>query len=184
MSEKTNFTTKLHKCCSDDKDELRPFSKAIHFVNGHAYASDGYIMVKTSLEYQSVLNPEKLEGKAIHKDNFKEILKFEIAECCEDGISCKNIDGQVAFYEYYDMKEAKTPNFESMIPDKSKLKDIAQIGINPKKMAALCEALYSETGTYRVRFTGNETAILIDVVGLPLQVGILMPIALSDSLFD
>lgn len=184
MADKDNFTTKLHKCCSNDKDDLRPFAKAIHFINGYAYAADGYIMVKTSLEYQRVINPEKLEGKAIHMDNFKEILKFEIAECCEDGISCKNIDGQVAFYEYYSMGDKKTPKFESMMPDKTKLKDVAQIGINPKKLANLTDAMYSDTGTYRLRFTGSETSIIIDCIGYPEQVGILMPIALTDSLFD
>ena len=35
-------------------------------------------MVKSSLEYHSVINPEFLDGKSIHKDNFKEILKTDV----------------------------------------------------------------------------------------------------------
>lgn len=181
--QKDNFTTKLHKCCSSDKDELRPFSKAIHFTNGFAYASEGHVLVKTSLEYQRVLNPEKLNGKSIHKDNFKEILKFEIAECFDDGISCRNTDGQIAFYEYYDMSGNKIPDFDKVIPDTSKIKNINTIGIDPSYVDMLTSAMYSDSGVFRLRFTGSESAIIVDCIGFPGQIGIIMPNVLSDSIF-
>lgn len=182
--QKFNFTTKLHKCCSNDKEELRPWSKAIHFIGGYAYATDSNVLVKTSLEYQNVIAPENLDGKSIHKDNFREILKFEIVECCEDGVSCKNNDGQVAFYEYIEFKDVKIPDFDKVIPDKSKVIEINQIGIDPKNVERCTSAMYSDSGAYRLRFTGAGSAILVDVVGYSEQIGIIMPRLLSDSIFD
>lgn len=183
MSEKHNFTTKIYKCCSSDKDELRAWSKSVHFKNNYAYASNGHIMVRTSLEYQKVINPEMLDGKAIHRDNFKEAMKFEIAECCPDGISCKNTDGQSAFYEYFEMGEEKTPNFESIIPPESKTEAVDIIGINPKFVENLTSAMYSDDGVFKLRFSGKAGPIVVTATGYPDQVGIIMPCVLSESLF-
>lgn len=185
MAEKFNFTTKLHNCCASGKDaELRPWSIAIHFKDGYAYASEAHVMVKSSLEYHSVINPEFLDGKSIHKDNFKEILKFEIVECCEDGVSCKNSDGQVAFYEYMNMGDSKIPDFNKVLPDKTKLKDVAQIGLTPKYVDMCTSAMYSGSSVFRFKFTGSDTGILVDAIGFPNQIGLIMPNALSESIFE
>jgi hypothetical protein len=184
MSEKLNFTTPLHKCCVSDKDgELRPAMLAVHFLNGYAYATNSHVLVKCSLEYHQVLNPEKLEGKAIHKDNFKEILKFEIVECCDDGISCKNADGQIAFYEYFDLKGQKVPDFESIIPKNKKYYDTFKIRINPKMLSICTSAMYSGNDGFRLRFTGLNSAIVVDSIGFDNQIGIVMPVILRESIF-
>lgn len=180
---KYNFTTKLHKCCSTDKDELRPYTKAIHFLGGYAYATEGHVLVKTSLEYHNVLYPENLDGKSIHKDNFKEILKFDVVECLEEGVQCKSIDGQVAIYEWFDLGDVKLPNFDTVIPSVKMQKDIAQIGITPKYIEMLTSAMFSTDGVFRFRFTGGSTAILVDAIGFPEQIGIVMPNLLSESIF-
>jgi hypothetical protein len=185
MAEQTkfNFTTKLHNCCATGEDaKLRPVMSAVHFKDGYAYATNAYIMVKSSLEYHSVINPEFLDGKAMHKDNFKEILKFESAECCDDGISCKNADGQVAFYEYFICDKA--PNFDVVIPNSNYFKEVGQIGLNPKHLSDCCSAMYSDSGAFRLTFSGQIKAIRIDVIGYPDQIGIVMPMALSNSVFD
>lgn len=182
--DKKNFTTKLHQCCSDSKKELRPYALAVHFKNGYAYATDGTILIKSALEYHSIIKPEFLEGKALHRDNFKEIMKFDIAECCEDGISCRSEDGQVAFYEYFDMQGTVAPDFDKIIPtDMTGAKSIFQIGIDPDRMGKLTSSMFSDTGTFRLTFSGQLKAIVVDVIGYDKQVGILMPRALSESIF-
>lgn len=184
--EKCNFTTKLYKCCSKDKGEdVRLWPKAVHFRNGFAYASEGHVLIKSSLEYHSVIEPDKLEGHSIHRDNFREIMKFEFAECSDDGISCKNTDGQVAFYEYMNMENEKIPDFDKVIPIiDNKLSNLNQIGLAPKYIEMLSAAMYTDTGYFRYRFTGANTAVVVDATGFHGQVGIIMPIALSDSIFE
>lgn len=163
--EKQNFTTELHKCCSSDKKETRLWAKAIHFNNGFAYASEGHVLIKSSLEYHSVINPENLEGKAMHKDNFKEIIKFDVAECLEDGISCKSVDGQVAFYEYFNMEGTKAPDFNKVIPSGSEFKSLFQVGLNPTYVSKLSDAMFYGESCLRYRFTGQNSAILVDATG-------------------
>lgn len=70
MADKFNFTTKLHEACADDA--LRPVMMCVHFMNGFACASDAHIAVRQSLEYHSIINPELLDGKSLHKDNYTE----------------------------------------------------------------------------------------------------------------
>ena len=179
-----NFTTPLHKVCVSDKDgELRPEMLAVHFIGGFAYATNAHVLIKSSLDYHQAINSDKLDGKSIHKDNFKEILKFEIAECCEDGISCRNADGQVAFYEYMDLKGKKIPDFEKIIPKENKFFDTYQIGMNPKLLEICTSAMYSDDGGFRLRFTGISSAIIVDCIGYPDQIGLVMPILLSESIF-
>lgn len=48
----------------------------------------------------------------------------------------------------------------------------------------LTSAMYSDSGTFRLRFTGADTAIIVDTVGFNEQIGIIMPAILSESLFD
>lgn len=184
MADKHNFTTKIYKCCSGDKDEIRAWVRAVHFKNNYAYASDGHILVRTSLDYQRVINPEILEGKSIHMDNFKEVIKFEIAECCPDGIACKNTDGQSAFYEYFEMGDVKVPDFDSVFPPESKTESIDFIGINPKLVERITSAMYSDDGVFRFKFTGKATAIVVTSTGYTDQVGIIMPSFLSESIFE
>lgn len=183
--EKSNFMTKLYKCCSKDKEDARQWPKAVHFRNGFAYASEGHVLVKSSLDNHSIISPENLEGKSIHRDNFKEIMKFEFAECVDDGVSCKNTDGQIAFYEYMDLNGEAIPDFDKVIPPiGEKLSNINQIGVRPKYVEMLASAMFSDEDVYRYRFTGANTAIVVDAVGFPGQIGIIMPAALSDSIFE
>ena len=178
--QKQTFTTKLYECCAND--ELRPMMQCVHFNNGFAYASDGMIMIKQTLDLHSILNKENLEGKAIHKDSYKVIMSFDFAEANPDGIYCKSTSGQNAVFGYFDPLGEKTPNFEAMLNRKG-LTSLTFIGINPESFARLSKAIYNPNNNMRMQFTGINTAILIDCPGIDGQEAIVMPKIINDSLF-
>jgi hypothetical protein len=183
MSEKYTFSTKLHEACANDP--LRPIFACVHFMNGFACASEGHIAIRQSLEYHSIINPEMLDGKSLHKDNYKAIMGFEFAEANEDGIQCKDTDGRTAFYEYFKL-EGDQPNFDKIFSDATSkgVKSVHFIGFNPVLLAKLAKALYCPDENIRCRFTGIDTTVLVDAVGVENQEAIIMPAILQDTLFN
>jgi hypothetical protein len=178
--EKKTFTTKLYEVCSSD--ELRPVMMCIHFLNGFAYASDGHMCVKQSLEYHTILGIDFLEGKSIHKDNYKAVMGFETAECNEDGITCNDSDGRTAFYDFFDLKGVEMPNFESVLKPVGQ-KSIEFIGITPEYLSRIWKALHVPSNVLRLQFQGVDKPILIDTPEIENQWAILMPAMVEDSLW-
>jgi len=178
--EKQNFNVKIYEACSDD--ELRPIMMCVHFKDGYAYASEGHILVKQSLEYHSIINPEILNGRSIHRDNFKNIMQFEIAECTEDGIVCKDADGRTAVFDYFDMKGESMPDFEKFF-NGNEIKEVRFIGLNFKLINKLEKAMHNPIGIFRLRFQGNDKCVMIDVADIPNQWAIIMPALIEEGLF-
>lgn len=178
--EKYNFTTKLYEVCS--KDELSPINNCVHFLNGFALATDGHMAIRQSLEYHSIINPEILDNKSMHRENFKAIMQFDIAECNEDGIQCKDKDGRTAFFEYFDRQGKEIPNFDSVF-NNLQATQLSFIGIKPEFLYKMSKALYSPDGIVRIRFNGVDKAILIDAIGVDNQDAIVMPAILNGVLF-
>lgn len=181
--EKQTFNTKLYECCATD--ELRPVMQCIYFNNGFAYASNGIVCIKQTMSFHSVIALENLDGRLLHRDSYKTIMGFEFAEANGSGIECWNTNGQKAFFEYFEPgPNDKIPNFEAMINPKRGLTSLSFIGFNPGEFDKLVKALYAPAGNYRLQFTGIDSPILVDVVGIDDQWGIIMPIILNNSFFD
>jgi hypothetical protein len=178
--DKETFTLKLHECCSDD--DLRPIMNCVHFKGGYAYASDAHIVIKQSLEYHTIINPELLDGKSLHKDNFKAVMGFERAECDDAGIACTDHDGRAAFFEYFDRKDQEMPDFDKVLTPKG-YKSVEQIGISPEYITMLAKAMHSPNRIFRLRFQGMEGGILIDVPEIPHQWALLSVVILNETLF-
>ncbi len=179
--EKKTFTTKLYEACSSD--ELRPVLMCVHFKDGFAYASDGHMVVKQSLEYHSILGIDFLKGKSIHKDNYKAIMQFETAECNEDGIACSDSDGRTAFYEWFDLNGAVIPDFDSVLKPIGQ-KSVEFIGLNADLLYRISKALHVPSDSLRLQFQGVDKGILIDTPEIENQWGMLMPAIINDSLFS
>ena len=180
--EKQTFNTKVYECCADDK--LRPVIQCVYFENGFAYAADGSVAIKQTLSFQSVIDIHELDGKLLHKDSYKAVMNFEFAQAMADGIECWNGNGQRAFFEYFKPAENdKIPNFEAVLTPKRGVTNLSFIGINPESLNRLTKALYAPTGNIRIQFTGIDSAIIVDVVGVDEQTAIMMPIILNDTLF-
>jgi hypothetical protein len=170
--EKFNFNTKLHMACLSDK--LRPIMNCVHFYGGYAYATNGNFCVKQALSYHSIINPENLDGKSLHRENYKNILQFEVATANEDGIECRNEDGRVAFFEYFDRKKETVPDFDKIIK-KFSAKSVDFIGFSPDQINIITSALYCPNGIVRISFGGVIGLMYVDVPGMEDQEAVLMP---------
>lgn len=177
--DKYNFTTKLNLACSTD--ENRPLLGCVHFENGFAYASNGHIVIKQSLEYHSILEAQLLDGKSIHRENYSNIMQFEAATANEEGIHCQNKDGRSAFFEYYDRKGQEIPDFDRVINQFS-AKGVDFIGFNPKYFEIIGKALYNGDQV-RVSFAGIDKGMLCDVPAWENQIAYVMPVVLNGTLF-
>ena len=192
--EKFNFMTPLHLACSDD--ELRPAFQYIHFKDGWAFASNTYILVRQSMEnYCSALNKDLLNGKAIHADAFKKILKYDTVEVTDKGINALKNNGEKAFYPFAD-EGIKAPNFQSVIDRGFKNDTIAsdntavrgfeyQVGLNPHLVHIAGKVLYSAAANTPLKLTFGapfEAVIAepIDILSFPNQQALIMPIATSE----
>lgn len=179
---KQTFNTRLHECCHDDP--LKPITQCVHFSGGWAYAYNGVIAIRQSLAFQSVQEPENLDGKSLHKDSYKAAMNFEIVTATDDGIHCVNENGQSAFFDYFEFKAGeKQPDIEKIFNNRKGQKQIGFIGFNPEQFAKLAKALYAPGGNIRCQFTGVDSAILVDVIGVDDQEAVMMPVILNDTLF-
>lgn len=181
--DKNTFNTRVNECCSDDK--LRPAMQCVHFVNGYAYASNGFLAIKQTLSFQSVLTPENLDGHSLHRDSYRAIMGFDIAQANTDGIECWTDDGQHVFFEYFEYKNGeKMPDIEAMIKPKRGLTQLSFIGIDSELLQKLNKALYiPNEHSMRLQFTGIDSAILVDVPGVDEQAAIVMPKIINATLF-
>jgi len=178
---KQTFNTRLYECCADD--ELRPILQCVQFREGFAYATNGAVSIKQTLAFQSIINPEMLDGKLLHRDSYKAIMAFEIAECQENGIECKNTNGQSAYFDYFDPKDQPIPNIPRAMEVKRGLTSLTFIGIDPDSLILLNKAIYNPANNLRFQFTGIDSYILVDAVGVDDQEAVMMPRMLTASLF-
>lgn len=182
MAEKYNFISKLSAACSDDN--LRPMFQCVHFIGGYAYATDAHTLVKQSLNLSSVLQSEELEGVAIHKDSFDAIRKFDFATANSEGIECKNTDGNIAFFPYFDLKGEKQPDFDSFFTKNTKPESVQFIGMNLDIVKKCLSAMYSGSGQFRFKFFGISNHIIVDCIDVEDQIGLVLPIMLQTNMFN
>ena len=154
----------------------------VHFKGGFAYASDSTIVIKQTLDLHSIINPERLDGQSIHKDNYKAIMQFDKATCDDTGVACEDADGRTAFYEYFDRKNQAMPNFDSVLFPVGEM-PVKFIGIDPDRLARLAKAMHTPTEGLRLSFQGLDRLILVTAVGINDQFGAIMPVVLNDTLF-
>lgn len=177
-SDKHNFTAPLQLACANN--DFRPALYCVHFLNGYAYASDGHILAKQSLELHTILNPEKLNGKGINKDSFKQILQFKIVEAHDDHILCID-EGRRAKFMYF--KGAAAPNFEAVIPTGETL-PVHYFGINPKYLTVAGKILHGSNNGVKMTFKGNNKACILTTEEYKEeQLVLIMPMILEPVLF-
>lgn len=174
---RVNFNKGLRMDLACATDELRPAMNCIHFENGYAYASDGHILVKnflsecTSIPEEQI---EKLNGKNIHRDAYKQIIKYDEIIISEDGIEA-NKGEQKAFF-YFDKTETKYPDAESVI--NMALNDppvpVGEIGIKTELLIKMNKALYGSSGC-KYQFKGENKNIVLQSIDTD-SLGIIMPV--------
>lgn len=176
---KNNFSkkVKMHLACA--QDDLRPVMSCIFFKDGFAYASDGVILAKNRISEISGLNDaeiEALNGKLLHRDFYKDMLKYEELLISEEGIECHKGEDKAFFY--FSKIDGKYPDTEKVLQDamNKSNKEISQISFNIKNMIRLSDALY-QFDRCTVNFKGQfESVVFYSMDDDVSSIGLLMPI--------
>lgn len=173
-----NFNSKLHIACSNDvmKGERM---QLIHFKNGKAYASNGWIAVRQPLAVHSLFpeDIEALEGKFIHAQDYKKIIQFEIIRCADNGIFCRASSGEVFFpyHKYEGEWLAIDPIFEG-----HEVENIDAIGFNAKNILLISQAFVCD-GNLQFSFNKKNKASIVRTLDGE-QEAIIMPVMLRSDL--
>ena len=175
---KFNFTSPLHLACA--KDNLRPAMECVHFKNGYAYSSNGHLLAKQSLLLHTILHPEKLEGKAIHKKSYEQILTFDIVEASDKNIICKRNGGEAEFM--YAENLGKIPDWDSVIPKDKPIKGIEYLGINTKFITIAGKILHGSDMGVRMTFRGGGVGVILTTEEYEDQLVMVMPLNLEPTL--
>ena len=186
---------KLHKACANDV--FRPAMHYICFRNGYAYATDGHIAVRASLDAICALSEEernKLNGYLIHKKQYEMLLKYSTIEIGEGVITCIDSESNarttiqlVKLAESSDSKERVEgkaiyfPNVDGVINDDLSKEPLQKVGFNYQMLARLIAAMGIQRECIGLRFTSNSKPIVVLGVEPGIDVrGIIMPMMLDD----
>lgn len=178
--QKFNFKTNLHLLCSDD--DLRPVMSLIHFKDDFAYATDAHVLIKQHTSHHTVIDPENLNGKAIHRRVFQLVKsKFDLVWAEAEGLKCKDSYGNEAFFQYSKPEQDNwVERMETVIP-KGECVEVKEIGMNLNLINRLRKGMILSDRGCKFRFFGKNKAVLINSIGIEDQVGLLMPVMISDN---
>ena len=176
-TERKNFNknAQMHLACV--KDDLRPAYAFVHFKNGFAYASDSMILVRNPISEISTFDEQEaaaLDGKSLHMDFYKDMLKYDEVLISEDGLECHKGDEKAFFY----FTETKMPDFEKVLQDAlhSPAVNIGEIGFNIALLQRLSKAMGGRNET-KMTFKGAGKPIIIEPCDdASTSIGLLMPI--------
>lgn len=181
---------KLHKACADDL--LRPAMQYVAFKDGYAYATNAFVAVKANLRDISALQEEdiqKLNGYAIHKDQYAELLKFSEIEVREGSIVAKGAtENAQTIFTLTKIVESSSdkrpgairfPNVEAIIARDTERCELGEIGINLKLLNNAAAAMGIAGENIGLQFTGARGKIFIKSDRLADVRGIIMPVVIN-----
>lgn len=177
---------KLHLICS--KDELRPAGNYVQITRKDLRATD-YTCLAIIPNDQTGLNVEELPEEAIylHRESYKTLTASSIVNIVYD----RNNDQFVAYHKGskpativpVSVMDERYPDFEPLIPEWDDVKPLPMIGVNPKILLNLAEAM-AEQGQNTVNvglgFFGPNRGILVKSLDAPAgRIGLIMPFMLT-----
>lgn len=166
---------KMNIICS--KDKLHPVYSCIHFISGFAYATDGVMLVKNRISEISTFDDSEIEalnGKSIHMDFYRDMLKYDEVLISDEGVECHKGDNKAFFYfSEFDKK----PDFEAVINDamNKQTTPLPQVSFDMRKIKDLNSAL-GVGNQCIVTFKGVGNAMIVEGIKGENNLGLLMPI--------
>lgn len=184
---------KLHKACAND--EFRPAMHYICFRNGYAYATDGHIAVRASLDAICALSEEernKLNGYLIHKKQYEMLLKYSTIEIGEGVITCIDSESNARTTiqlvklaessESAERAEGKAiyfPNVDAVIDDYLSKEPLQQFGFNYSLLGRIIAAMGIQPNRVGLRFVSRGKMVVLGVEpGIDVR-GIIMSILMD-----
>ena len=183
MRENFDKSVKMHEACVSD--ELRPALEHIYFKDGYAYASNAAVLVKNCIEdicFVCANQRQLLNGKLLHKDHYKEILKYNTITISEEGIECVDRkSSRKAFFYFAKEGEYKYPDAEKVLQNALNAKNtsVSEIGIKGNLIKIINNALF-ESDMCKFQFKGIGNPIVLQST-TSRSIGIIMPFILSEN---
>lgn len=174
---KNNFNKKvqMNLACSKDND-FRPETECVFFNNGYAYATDTHVLVRNRIAEISGLNESEIEalnGKFLHADFYKDMLKYDSIMIAEDGIECAKGNDKAFFY--FSTFE-KYPDAENCLQNalNKQTVPLPQFSFDMKLIQRLNKALY-QSDSCTATFKGIGNPIVFDSMDSEVSsVGLIM----------
>ena len=169
----------------------------ICFRNGYAYATDGHIAVRASLDAICALSEEernKLNGYLIHKKQYEMLLKYSTIEIGEGVITCidseSNARTTIQLVKLAESSESEEraegkaiyfPNVDAVIDDDLSKEPLQKVGFSYQLLGRLIAAMGIQRECIGFRFTSNRKHIVVLGVEPGIDVrGIIMPMILYE----
>lgn len=167
--QKHNFKTALHLACA--KDAAHPAWQQVVFQNGKAVATDAHVVVAQSLSAHgfSEAEIEKLNGWAIQRDVFAQIVKFDRIEIGYGEIVAHKGVTTATFKMVRDGEVGKFPNWQAVLPDGNNTVEIAKTGFSLAIMERIAKITLADDKTVSIRFFGEGRIMLLCGNGVSLE---------------
>lgn len=174
------ISKKLHEVASTDK--FRVNTQHIIIEDGNFVVTDTYKLLIQPLALHGFDETEigMLEGYCIHRDAFKELLKYETHIVDDFGVITASKKGVEVNFELKKTSEQdwSYPPYKSVIPDFEDTDSKSKIGIAPLKLHKLSEAMCGD-GFVELIFLQGLKPIRVEKRGAEGQIAILMPLKID-----
>ena len=186
MDEK-KFVSKIYVARLSDDKTPRENLTHVFFKDGNAYASDGHILARVPVDSITLNISEeelkRLDGKCIHRDVFKQLLKYKQIEIREDCIVA-TLGHHTITYSLIDESEMASPGFEKVIEEENTKErtPVTGIGINTEFLNDLAIAMGCASAV-KLDFTSYKSKIYVtDTSQLNDALGVIMPTVIEPVL--
>lgn len=156
------------------KDTFRTSMHYIKFANGYAYATDAHILVRARLTDISDFDEPDLallEGKYIHGNNFKKIVKSKgVINITEDFIEVTETDYSV---RYPLLKGIRFPECEKVLNGESEVRFQKEFGISADYLNTLSEVMDCYNGV-QMEWRSNQMFLVKPIGGHKDIKGVIM----------
>lgn len=158
------------------KDTFRESMHYIMFSNGYAYATDSHILVKARLTDISDFDEQDLallDGKFIHANNFKKIVKSKGEELItSEAIVVKETEYEVA-YPLKTKEQVRFPDCENVMNKKGDVTLQVQFGISAEYLCTLSDVMNAYNGI-AMEWKSNQMFVVTPIGGYKDIKGVIM----------
>lgn len=175
--DKRNFKTKAHLACS--KSDSQVSMNYIIFEDNNLVATDGTVMLVQHLAGHGFTHGEidHLEGKAVHRETFQEILRYNTIKVTEKGIEASKGKTKVIFpLETLGRQcEHKFVNYKAVVPDPLDTIEVDSIGFDLNILVKVKDLTLNNSGNVKFNLFGKHRACIAHGIGCDEQI-LIMPI--------
>ena len=180
--DKRNFKRPLHEACS--KIETQPSMNYLIFEDGNIVATDAHVILIQSLYGHGFTESEidQLEGKAIHREVFKDILRYDHIEVVDGSIVAKKgkIKVNIKLETLQEQEGDAYVNYKSLIDSASNTcnVEVPIIGFDLNLLARIAKLTLNDLGQVEFNFKGQGKACIVSGIGCDEQF-LVMPCSLN-----